>query len=125
LTNTDGSSSSSSSNGQEIDKNDAGYSITSETSLPYRAESKQDQADGDTMSVPSSDARLSDDKTGEGSAEIVFAIYGDAGLGTNHDANMCITRGGVVLAALEMERLFDVSLVERRERRATCGERYL
>ena len=124
LTNTDGSSSSSS-NGQEIDKNDAGYSINSETSLPYRAESKQDKADGDTMSVPSLDARLSDDKTGEGSAEIVFAIYGDAGLGTNHDANMCITRGGVVLAALEMERLFDVSLVERRERRATCGERYL
>ena len=102
----------SSSNGQEIDPNNAVYSTSSETSSPHRAESGQDKADGDTMSVPSSEARLSGDKTGEGSTEIVFAIYGDAGLGTNHDANMCITRGGVVLAALEMERLFDVSLVE-------------
>jgi carbamoyltransferase len=40
--------------------------------------------------------------------ELVFAIYGHAGGGTSHDANMCIARDGVVLAALELERLFDV-----------------
>ena len=38
-------------------------------------------------------------------AGLVFSIYGSAGHG--HDANMCITRGGIVLAALECERFFN------------------
>jgi hypothetical protein len=39
--------------------------------------------------------------------KLVLSIYGGHSTrGSFHDANMCITRGGVVLAALELERLF-------------------
>ena len=38
---------------------------------------------------------------------LVFAIYGDSGeLNGQHDSNMAIARGGQILAALELERLF-------------------